>query len=180
MDKHTFTTKLYEVCSTDDLRPIMMCVHFKDGYAYASDAHMVVKQSLDYHTILDKELLDDKSLHKDNYKAIMGFEMAQCKDTGVECSDSDGRVAFFEYFDRGNDAMPNFDSVLKPLGLKSIQFIGINPEYIHKIGKALHAPNNALRFQFQGVDRVILIDCPEIENQYACVMPMLLSDTLFK
>lgn len=179
MDKQTFTTKLYEVCSNDSLRPILMCVHFNNGFAYASDAHMVIKQSLDYHTILEKELLEGKSIHMDNYKAIMGFETAKCTEKGVECKDSDGRVAFYEYFDRGKDGLPNFDEILKPQGLRPVEFIGINPEYLYKLRKAIHAPNNALRLQFQGVDKGILIDCPEIENRWAILIPALLSDNLF-
>jgi hypothetical protein len=179
MEKKTFTTKLYEVCSSDELRPVMMCVHFKDGFAYASDGHMVVKQSLEYHTIQGIEFLEGKSLHKDNYKAIMGFEMAECNEDGVACSDSDGRTAFYEYFDHKGTETPNFDSVLKPTGQKAIEFIGLNPEFLAKIGKAMHVPSNSLRLQFQGVDKSILIDTPEIENQWGLLMPAMINDSLW-
>lgn len=179
MDKKTFTTKLYEVCSNDELRPVMMGIHFKNGFAYASDGHMVVKQSLEYHTILGTEFLEGKTIHKDNYKAIMGFETAECNEDGVACSDSDGRTAFYEYFDIKDSAMPNFDEVLKPIGQKSIEFIGINPDFLAKIGKALHVPTNTLRLQFQGVDKGILIDTPEIENQWGMLMPAMINDSLF-
>lgn len=179
MDKKTFTTKLYEVCSSDELRPVMMCVHFKDGFAYASDGHMAIKQSLEYHTVIGVDFLNGKSLHKDNYKAIMGFEIAECNEDGVTCSDNDGRTAFYDYYNLNGASIPNFESVLKPIGQKSIEFIGINPEYLFKIGKALHVPSGALRLQFQGVDRSILIDTPEIENQWAILMPAIIDDSLF-
>jgi hypothetical protein len=178
MEKKTFTTKLYEVCSSDELRPVMMCVHFKDGFAYASDGHMVVKQSLEYHTVINPELLNGKSLHKDNFKAIMGFETAECNDDGVTCTDSDGRTAFYDYFKLLLD-VPNFDEVLKPTGQKSIEFVGINPEFLYKISKAMHSPTGTLRLQFQGVDKAILIDTPEIENQWAVLMPVIINDSLF-
>lgn len=179
MEKQTFKTKLYEVCCDDELRPVMVCVHFKNGFAYASNGCMVVKQSLEYHTIKGIEFLEGKSLHKDNYKAIMGFEVAECNEEGVACADSDGRTAFFEYFDLKGANMPNFEEVLKPIGQKSIEFIGINPEYLAKIGKAMHVPTNALRLQFQGVDKGILIDTPDIENQWALLMPAIINDSLF-
>jgi len=179
MDKKTFTTKLYEVCASDELRPVMMAVHFKDKFAYASDGHMLVKQSLEYHTILGVDFLEGKSLHKDNYKAIMGFEIAECNEDGVACTDTDGRTAFFDYFDLHGTEVPNFESVLKPIGQKSVEFIGINPDYLNKIGKALHVPSGALRLQFQGVDKAILIDTPEIENQWAILMPAIINDSLF-
>jgi len=179
MDKKTFTTKMYEVCATDELRPVMMCVHFKQGFAYASDGHMLVKQSLEYQTVINPEKLEGKSLHKDNYKAIMGFEFAECNDDGVTCSDSDGRTAFYDYFDIGTQTIPDFDTVLRPIGQKSVEFIGVNPEYLAKIGKAMHVPSHTLRLQFQGVDKSILIDTPEIENQWALLMPCFIDDSLF-
>jgi hypothetical protein len=179
MEKKSFTTKLYEVCSTDELRPVMVCVHFKGGFAYASDGHMLVKQSLEYHTILNPELLDGKSLHMDNYKAIMGFEFAECNEDGIACHDSDGRTAFYDYFDLKGQEVPNFESVLKPCGQKSVEFIGMNPEYLYKISKAMHSPGGSFRLQFQGVDKPILIDTPEIENQWGILMPAIINDSLW-
>jgi len=179
MDKETFTLKLYECCSDDDLRPIMNCVHFKGGYAYASDAHIVIKQSLEYHTIINPELLDGKSLHKDNFKAVMGFERAECDDAGIACTDHDGRAAFFEYFDRKDQEMPDFDKVFIPSGTKEVSFIGISPQYVNMLSKAMHAPSGVYRFKFQGIDKSILIDVPEIPQQYAVLMPALLNDTLW-
>jgi hypothetical protein len=179
MEKQTFKTKLYEACSSDELRPVLMCVHFKNGFAYASDAHMVVKQSLEYHAIQEPLFLEGKCIHKDNYKAIMGFEIATCNEDGVSCSDSDGRTAFYEYFDTKGVPPPNFDEVLKPTGCKSIEFIGINPDFVERIGKALHTPSGTLRFQFQGIDKGVLIDTPEIENQWAILMPVFINESLF-
>jgi hypothetical protein len=179
MEKKTFTTKLYEVCSSDELRPVMMCIHFLNGFAYASDGHMCVKQSLEYHTILGIDFLEGKSIHKDNYKAVMGFETAECNEDGITCNDSDGRTAFYDFFDLKGVEMPNFESVLKPVGQKSIEFIGITPEYLSRIWKALHVPSNVLRLQFQGVDKPILIDTPEIENQWAILMPAMVEDSLW-
>lgn len=179
MEKQTFTLKLHECCGDDDIRPIMMCVHFKNGYAYASDGHVVIKQSLDYHTIIDPEHLEGKSLHKDNFKAVMGFETAKCDDAGIACFDSDGRTAFFEYFDRKDIEMPDFEKVFIPSGTKEVPFIGISPQYVNMLSKAMHAPSGVCRFKFQGIDKPILIDVPEIPQQYAVLMPALLNDTLW-
>jgi hypothetical protein len=178
MDKQTFTTKLHECCSDDELRPIMMCVHFMNGFAYASDGYVVIKQSLEYHSIINSELLSEKSLHRDNYKAIMGFEKAECNDMGVSCADSDGRTAFFEYFDRKGLEVPNFEAVIKPTGFKSIEFIGMRPDILNRLGKALHTVGGIIRMQFQGIDRCILVDAPGIENQIGVIMPAILNETL--
>lgn len=179
MDKETFTLKLHECCGDDELRPMLMCVHFKGGYAYASEGHVAIKQSLEYHTISNPEHLEGKSLHKDNFKAVMGFEFAECDDAGIACSDNDGRTAFFEYFDRKGQEMPNFDDVMLPTEKKPIDFLGINPKYLTMLSKAMHSPSEAYRFRFQGIDKPILIDVPEIPNQTAILMPVTLNDTLW-
>lgn len=180
MEKQTFTTKLHEACSSDELRPILMCVHFMNGFAYASDAHIVVKQSLEYHSIINPELLEGKSIHKDNYKAIMQFENSECCDSGIACSNPDGRTAFYEYFDRKGVELPDMDKFLKPTGQKSVEFIGIYPEFLTRLCKALHTPDGSIRMLFQGIDKCILIDVVGIENQYAVIMPAILNDSLFK
>jgi len=179
MDKQTFTLKLHECCSDDEIRPLMMCVHFTGGYFYASDGHVVIKQSLEYHGIINPEHLEGKSIHKDNYKAIMGFEIAQCDDAGVACSDSDGRTAFYEYFDRKGQDMPDFEKVLKPNGGQSVDFIGLSPKYITMLAKAMHSPNESFRFRFQGKDKPVLVDVPEIPHQTALIAPILLNNTLW-
>jgi len=179
MDKETFTLNVYECCSDDDLRPIMNCVHFKGGYAYASDSSVAIKQSLEYHTIINPEHLEGKSLHRDNFKAIMGFERAECDDAGIACTDHDGRAAFFEYFDLKGQEMPDFDKVIRPLGGQSVDFIGISPKYVAILAKAMHAPGKIFRFKFQGKDKPVLVDVPDIPNQIGLIAPALLNDTLW-
>ena len=156
-----------------------MCVHFKGGFAYASDSTIVIKQTLDLHSIINPERLDGQSIHKDNYKAIMQFDKATCDDTGVACEDADGRTAFYEYFDRKNQAMPNFDSVLFPVGEMPVKFIGIDPDRLARLAKAMHTPTEGLRLSFQGLDRLILVTAVGINDQFGAIMPVVLNDTLF-
>lgn len=181
-DKYTFSTKLYEACATDPLRPIFACIHFMNGYAYASEGHIAIRQSLEYHSIINPELLDGKSLHKDNYKAIMGFEIAEANEDGIQCKDTDGRTAFFEYF-KLEEEQPNFDSVFNQAqskGVTSVHFIGFNPILLIKLSKALYAPDNNIRCRFTGIDTHILVDVIGVENQDAIMMPCILQDSLFK
>jgi len=179
MEKETFTTKLHEACSSDELRPVMMCIHFLDGFAYASDGMIVIKQSLEYHSIINSSSLNGKCLHKDNYKAIMQFEKATCDDLGVSCIAPDGRSAFFEYFDLKGVQMPNFESVLKPVASTPVSYIGIRPDLLNRLSKAMHSPDGILRIRFQGVDRWALVDVVGIENQCGVIMPAIINDTLF-
>jgi hypothetical protein len=179
MEKFNFTTKLHEACANDPLRPVMMCVHFSGGWALASNGHIAIRQSLEYHSIIDPEHLDGKSLHHESFRDIMSFEFATCTEDGIECKDSDGRSAFFNYFDRKGTEIPNYDSIFKKTSLVSLTFIGFSPENFHKLSKALYAPHGNIRVQFQGVDKAMLVDVIGIDNQEGVLMPVILSDSLF-
>jgi hypothetical protein len=179
MEKYNFTTKLYEACSSDPIRPIMMCVHFSNGFACAANGMIAIRQSLEYHSIIDPENLDNKSIHRESFKQIMGFEFATANEDGVECKDSDGRAAFFEYFDRKGAEIPDYDKVFQKVNLVHLPFIGFNPEQFYKLSKALYAPTLNIRVRFQGIDKAMLVDVIGVENQEAIIMPVILNDSLF-
>lgn len=179
--KQTFNTKLHEICSDNKLQPVMQCVYFDNGFAYASNAHIAIKQSLDFQSVLAPEELDGKFLHKDNFKAVMTFEIAECCDDGIQCKSISGAAAFFEYYiPKIDEKIPEFEKMLHPKrGQTAVTFIGFNPEYFAKLTKALYAPMGNIRCKFTGVDSGILVDVVGIEDQQAIIMPYILNDSLF-
>jgi len=178
--KYTFTTKLYEVCADDKLRPLMQCVHFKDGFAYASNGYISIKQTLELHSVMNKELLEDKSIHKDSYKAIMAFEIAECNEEGIYCKNTSGQTAFFGYFDRMGEMIPNFEKAMQTgKGLTSLSFIGLDPDLLNKLSKAIYNPSNNMRMQFTGIDSAIIIDAVGVDGQSARLAPRMINDSLF-
>lgn len=179
MEKFTFTTKLNECCSTDPLRPTFNSVHFMNGYACATDGKIAIRQSLEYHTIINPELLDGKSLHRDNYKSVMTFEISEATEDGISCKDIDGRTAFFEYQKLEGD-QPNYDSIFSVQRPNTaLNFVGISPALLTKLSKAIYTPSGAVRFRFTGIDTPILVDAVGVDNQEAIIMPAILEDTLF-
>ncbi len=179
MEKQNFNIKIYEACSDDELRPIMMCVHFINGFAYASEGHIAVKQSLEYHSIINPEVLNGKSIHRDNFKNIMQFEIAECTESGVVCKDSDGRTALFDYFDRKGEKIPDFEKVMQAGDIKEVRFIGLNFKLVEKLQKAMHSPSGNFRLRFHGNDKGIIIDVADIPNQVAIAIPCLIEEGLF-
>lgn len=178
--KYTFTTKMFECCGDDELRPLMQCVHFLNGYAYATNGYVSIKQTLELQSIMNKENLDGKSLHKKSYQAIMGFEIAECNLDGIYCKNTTGQTAFFDYFNRNDEPIPNFEKAMQPKrGLTSLSFIGINPEHLARLSKAIYNPGNNLRMQFTGIDSQVLVDAIGVEGQTATIMPQMLNDSLF-
>lgn len=182
--KSTFNTKIYECCATekDTLRPLLQCVYFENGYAYAADGTVAIKQSLALQSVLDPEELDGKFLPRDSYKAIMGFEIAQCTEQGIECWNTNGQKVFFEYLEPGvNDTIPNFESYFKNTKSQTtLGFIGINPKNVQRVSNALYSPYDGnIRFQFTGIDSAIIVDVIDVEEQTARILPAILSPTLF-
>lgn len=178
MEKYNFTTKLHLACSADELRPIMGCVHFERGFAYASNGNLVIRQSLEYHSILEPVFLDGKSIHRENYSNIMQFEVATANEDGIQCQNKDGRSAFFEYFDRKGQDIPDFDKVIGQFNAYGVDFIGLSPKNIDIIGKALYS-GDQIRVRFAGIDKGMMIDVPAYEEQCAYLMPVILNGTLF-
>ena len=68
--KNNFDKKvqMHLACSKNELRKEMQCVYFKDGFAYASDGIILVKNRISEISGLEKhevEALNGKFLHAD-------------------------------------------------------------------------------------------------------------------
>ena len=170
--KNTFITKLWECCSNDQLRPLMQCVHFSDGLAYASDGMVIIRQTLEYHSILEPEFLEGKSIHKNNYKAIMAFENAVCNAEGIECYNTNGQTAFFAYYEPSEEMKtPNFEAMFRHLpGMVQLSGIGIDIDLMARACKALFCPSKKYTLQFTGIDSYILVEVDKWPEQTAIVM----------
>ena len=73
--KNNFDKKvqMHLACSKNELRKEMQCVYFKDGFAYASDGIILVKNRISEISGLEEceaEALNGKFLHADLYKDI--------------------------------------------------------------------------------------------------------------
>ena len=179
--KNTFNTRLNEVCGDDDLRPVLQCVQFVNGFAYATNGNITIKQTLEYQSVLNKEMLEGKLLHRDSFKAIMGFEIAECTDMGIECKNANGQTAFFDYYNPPVDQpIPDLERIMKQVrSLTTLSFIGINPEMLNKLTKAMYNPYNNMRIQFTGINSPMLVDAVGIEGQEALLQPIILEASLF-
>ncbi len=54
--KKNFRTKISLVCSTDSLRPSLTHVYFDNGFAVATDAHILIKSPLKEHGFEREEI----------------------------------------------------------------------------------------------------------------------------
>lgn len=177
-EKLNFSSKLHLACAKEHSNPALNCVYFKDGYAYATNGAVLVKQSLEYHRILSPDSLNGKFLHGESFKAILGYDTATATDMGIEVKDEDGRSAFFDYFQVPDDKIPAYDEMFVRNPTAPIGFIGVNVDYL-EIVSAILFKRVGLRLIFGGLDKTIYIDTPDYENQCAIVSPFILEEALF-
>lgn len=183
MDKKNFTTKLHQCCSDSkkELRPYALAVHFKNGYAYATDGTILIKSALEYHSIIKPEFLEGKALHRDNFKEIMKFDIAECCEDGISCRSEDGQVAFYEYFDMQGTVAPDFDKIIPTdmTGAKSIFQIGIDPDRMGKLTSSMFSDTGTFRLTFSGQLKAIVVDVIGYDKQVGILMPRALSESIF-
>lgn len=161
MEKQNFTTELHKCCSSDkkETRLWAKAIHFNNGFAYASEGHVLIKSSLEYHSVINPENLEGKAMHKDNFKEIIKFDVAECLEDGISCKSVDGQVAFYEYFNMEGTKAPDFNKVI-PSGseFKSLFQVGLNPTYVSKLSDAMFYGESCLRYRFTGQNSAILVD----------------------
>jgi len=65
-----FPSALHKACGTDDLRPLFKHVVFENGYAYVTDAHILVRQSLNFINIEGANYLNGKRIRSEIFQRI--------------------------------------------------------------------------------------------------------------
>ncbi len=180
-EKHNFSAPLHKACGNEDFRPAFSYVHFVNGYAYASNGRIAVKQSMaDYCTVIDAEMMNGHAIHKDSFQDIIKYEIAQANDEGIECWDEDGKKAFYPYLPAdSNVKTPNFDAVFAQVSPTPCKMFGINPAYFAIADKVLIHGSTAVRVTLSGMNQPIMLECDEYPNQQVMIMPMTIDETLF-
>lgn len=190
-EKFNFKTPLHLACSDDNLRPTFQYVHFIDGWAYATNAMVLVKQSLDdYCDVLDKENLNGHALHADSFKKILRYDTVQAFDDCVKGWKDNGSEVVFPYAKEGITA-PDFKKVLeqrlKPNLIRSENnneasmgsIIGLNPHFVAIVGDVLYdgRKHTPLRLTMGKQYEAVIaepINVDEYPNQMALIMPLTL------
>jgi len=176
-EKHNFTSPLHLACADDTLRANMCCVCFENGWAYASNGHILVKQNLDLHSIINPEKLDGKAIHKDSFKQILQFHTVVVNDDSVLCL-AEGRKAEFKFSDITK--FPDYNAVIPTNHPYEITCIGVKAKYISIAEKILHGSKYGIRMTFRGIDKAIILTTEEYrDEQLILIMPILLKSTLF-
>jgi hypothetical protein len=182
-ERHNFNRdcRLDMICNNDFLRTQQSFIYFKDGYAYATNAHILVKVKLsEISTFQDAhfEILENKAIHKSVYAKLLQFDRVEITPEGFKASvpDADSFIQF-GYANVQHDMVNSINKVIadaeqdKQTEIKSF---GINPVLLNTLNKLFHdtygvelivkAENKPIFVKWSGHDALGLIMPVMINN----------------
>ena len=179
--RHNFNNgiSLHKVCGNYDLRPIMSYIYFDNGYAIASDGHILIKADInDISNFTDEEieLLNGKLLHSNQFKQIVKADEVTIEETGI--------TAKYEYFEikylfhilkDEKDRLikyPNYQKIFDGFKKNSLSSIGVNSRYLETLCSSVNACKAKL--SFNNCCNGILVNFPftEMYNTIGLIMPL--------
>lgn len=169
-------TKIELICSDDDLRPAMNCVYFKDGFLYATNALVAVKQALHLHGINEEvaKHLDGKMLHKSHLKLMKKCDCFQIVEGGIKSKK--GMIEMVHLF-TNDERYPDVESVIPRTGFAELESITVNASLMNQLQSVMFMVlDNTYKFlnvKFKGKNKVMVVTTNVPENdQVAIMMPV--------
>jgi len=169
--KENFKSPLHLACAKNDVHEFCKYVMFADNYMYATDTHVMVKQHFDFCNVIDKENLNGKAIHCEDFRRIFKADRIIAKEKGVE-------FHFFKenltgHFDYKTDVrMPDFDLVIKRCEtVIETSCVQVNPKFIEVAAKCIYDDNERDGLVFTICDQnMIKIESKNYDNQFAIIM----------
>lgn len=134
--------KMHLACAPKEGKSVLQCIYFKDGFAYATDGTILVKNRIsEISTFSEDEIaaLDGKMLPAEHYKDILKYDECLISDEGIEATKKDDR-AFFYFKDPGDGHYPDADRVMQDaLNRRTVPMpeIGFNIKLMKRMAEAL-------------------------------------------
>lgn len=173
---------MHLACSNNEIRPAMSCIYFKDGFAYASDGMILVKNRISECSTLDEaeiQALEGKLLHRDFYKDMIKYDDILISEEGIECH-KNGEKCFFYFSTFGEgvkypDAEKVLQEALNKPAVPLPQF-AFNMENIQRLNKALYKCERCVA-TFKGTNQAIVFDSMDDDvSSIGLFMPCLSQD----
>lgn len=184
--------KLHKACANDDLRPAMHYICFKDGYAYATDAHIAVRASLEAVCALSDEernKLNGYLIHKNQYEMLLKYSTIEIGEGTITLIDPESKASTtlqLKKLAESSEAaevsegkaiyFPNVDAIINDdLSKEPMQKVGFSYSLLGRIIAAMGIQPNrvGLRFTTNGRQMVVLGVEPGIDVR-GIIMPILI------
>lgn len=165
--KNNFDKKvqMHLACSKDELCPKLQCIFFNNGYAYATDTHILVRNRISEISGLNEseiEALNGKFLHADFYKDMLKYDSIMIAEDGIECSKGNDKAFFyFSTFEKYPDAEKVLQDALNKQTVPLPQF-SFDMKLIQRLNKALYQSDSCIA-TFKGVGNPIIFDSMDAE-----------------
>lgn len=174
MKTKNFRKKLSIACSTDDLRPVLQCVYFDEGYAVATDVHLIVKQSLREHNFNEAEIeiMNGKFLHKDAFNKIYQYDNVTVSEEGFNCIDKKNKISALIRFTETEDKFPNYKPIFDMGATREVEEIGLKGVLLKKLNDISLSFIKTYKFQFYGKNKGIKIIPTDLTEADECIILM--------
>jgi hypothetical protein len=166
-----FKTKIWNVLGKDEMSQSLMYAKVLNGYIYASNGKILIKQSLQEFHEIEKEqadIIEGKTFHRDLLKQLWAFEVVGFDQDKIRASVG-GAHTEFDY--SPTITSPNFESVLtRPYG--EIKQISLDHKLIKTLCDAMHF-DGFPKFYFTGecTATTICNNIDELHIQHGIIMP---------
>lgn len=173
-NKKGLAMPLHLACRKDESNPKYNYIYFIDGFAYVTNGHLLVKQSVYYMDVADRHLLDDKEMHMDCFKELCKCQSGRVTEKGIETTNANGHTAFFPFSQKV--IKPEFEKVIADLedddGNNDLKMKKIDPKLIETATKCLCNEYNNLFFTFTFIKskNAIKVTIEDAQDQLAIVM----------
>jgi len=89
--RHNFNknVRIDRICDDTLFRPAQSLIYFKDGYAYATDAHILVKvriTEISSFQEIQLDVLEGKAIHKSVYARLLSFDRVEITPDGFKAT----------------------------------------------------------------------------------------------
>lgn len=158
--KNNFNKKvqMHLACSVDDFRPETQCIFFNNGFAYATDTHILVRNRISEISGLNEseiEALNGKFLHADFYRDMLKYDSIMIAEEGIECGKGNDKAFFyFSTFEKYPDAEKVLQDALNKQAVPLPQF-SFDMKLMQRLNKALYKSDSCTA-TFKGVSYPIV------------------------
>ena len=171
--------QLHKACANDSYRPVMAYIQFKDGYAYATDAHIAVRANLSNISALDQEdiaKLNGYFIHSSQYELLLKFSHIEVGEGFIKLIGEDGISTTLDL--KKDMKYPNVDAIINDDSeQKTLPAVGFNYGLLGRLKAAMGLTSKiVLRFKGNSAALHVSGEDSKFYDVRGIIMPMLVED----
>ena len=165
-NKTNFRIRLNLFCSQEKYMPreALKCVYFKDGFAYATDTHILIKHKLSFEDCINCSLLEDKFISSNDFAQLLKADIIEATEKGIL---ADGILCPYA---KNVGVFPNVE-IAMPKMVEQVEQVVLNPKELKTILSAFPLSRWNMRIIFCGTDKAAKIIFQEFEDTTVIIMP---------